>query len=121
MGELKIRAIRSVSNEAESRYAVIDTFEDVNTHYTYYCGCEIFQTRFKNGMTVRGIEIENPKLSFKDKGFDCVESCDDDVFEAPDIALYLGLSRALKASGYVFNKKLARLYKNPRKKKGKTN
>jgi hypothetical protein len=116
MGELKIRAVRSPSGEAESRYAVIDTFEEITNGKPYFCGCEVFTAKYNNGMTIRGIEMEKLKLDKKDD-INPIEACEDDIFEKVDIPLYLGLSQALKNDGYVFNKKLARLYKNP---KGKT-
>ena len=113
MGELKIRAVRSESEELESRFAVIDTFEDVEKGKAYFCGCEVFETDFKSGMTIRGKVKNKLCLDFRDS-YDCMDACDDDVFEKVDIPLYLGLSQALKNKGYIFNKKLARLYKNPR-------
>lgn len=113
MGELKIRAVRSPSNELESRFAVIDTFENVEAGKTYFCACEVFEPTYKDGMTIRGKAKNKLHLDFRDS-FNCMDACDDDVFEKVDIPLYLGLSQALKNKGYIFNKKLARLYKNPR-------
>ena len=112
MGILKIRAVRSPSGEAESRFAIIDTFEIIAEGHHYFCGCEVFKPKYENGMSHRGERIENPKLEFKD-----IAACSDDEISNVDIPLYLGLSQALKNDGYVFNKKLARLYKNPKKRK----
>ena len=119
MTELKIRAVRSISNEAESRYVVIDSFEDIKEGKAYFCGCEVFNNKFIQGaMSIRGEEIEANKLRLIHKDdYNQIEACADDVCEKADIPLYVGLSHALKNDGYVFNKKLARLYKNPRKKK----
>lgn len=119
MGEMKIRAVRSKNSEAESRYIVIDPCEGIITNgYQYRCGCEVFEGNFREGMSTRGNINNTFKLVFST---DCnpIGACDDDVFENPDIIQYTALSMALKASGYVFNKRLARLYKNP-KEKGKT-
>jgi hypothetical protein len=118
MGEMKIRAVRSRNSEAESRFIVIDPCEEITNGYQYRCGCEVFEGSFREEMSTRG----NIKNTFKlELSTDCnpIEACDDDVFEKPDIIQYTALSMALKASGYVFNKRLARLYKNP-KEKGKT-
>lgn len=116
MGELKIRAVRCQSDEAESRFAVIDTFEIIADGHHYLCGCEVFNPKHENGMAHRGERIENPKLDFK-YSVDPLAACSDDEISNVDIPLYLGLSQALKNDGYVFNKKLARLYKNPKKKR----
>jgi hypothetical protein len=116
MGELKIRAVRSQSHEAESRYAIIDTFELIADGHPYFCACEVFKPKYENGMTHRGERIENPKLELKDSVCP-VAACSDDEITNVDIPLYLELSQALKNDGYVFNKKLARLYKNPKKRK----
>ena len=111
MGELKIRAVRSLSEEAESRIAVIDTFENVESDKPYFCSCEVFRCDYdENGMSIRGEMISKPHLENMDS-FDCTEACEDDVFEKVDIPLYLGLAQALKNDGYVFNKKVKRLYK----------
>ena len=112
MGELKIRAVRSQNGEAESRFAIIDTFEIIAEGHPYFCGCEVFKSKYENGMSHRGEKIENPKLDLKDSS-NHVAACSDDEISNVDIPLYLGLSQALKNAGYVFNKKLARLYKNP--------
>ena len=114
-GNLKIRSVRSKGSEAEARYVAIDTFDGVTSHYKYFCGCEVFKYTNKQGKTYRGNQYEPPKLLFTDcaaiDDFDYMEACLDDVFEKPDIPLYIGLSQALKNNGYIFNKKLGQLYK----------
>ena len=108
MEELKIRAIRSLSEEAESRFAVIDTFENVKSGKPYFCSCEVFEYNYGK----RGKMISKPHLENIDS-FNSTEACEDDVFEKVDIPLYLGLAQALKNDGYVFNKKLKRLFDIP--------
>jgi hypothetical protein len=110
MGELKIRAVRSKSSEAESRFIVIDPCEEITNGYPYRCGCEVFEGNFREVMSTRGNKKDRFKLDLS-TDFNPIEACDDDVFEKPDIILYTALSMALKASGYVFNKKLKRFYK----------
>jgi hypothetical protein len=113
MRELKIRAVRSLSEEAESRIAVIDTFENVESDKPYFCSCEVFECRYDEyGKSIRGKMISKPHLENIDS-INSTEACEDDVFEKVDIPLYLGLAQALKNDGRVFNKKLKRLFDIP--------
>ena len=126
--EYKIRMIRTPRYEKECIYIAIDTlppydmsFNLTNKTHSYEYAYKIYEYKGDNNENfyLRGnllplsVETDIRMIGAKDS---TIRRDPTDVFELPSPTEYMRLSIALRAEGYIFNKKLGKLIK-----KGKIN
>lgn len=93
----KIRAIRTPNNEPVCRFVCIDEFDKLSSIATsYYCGVQVYEDSSKK-------LYDSPSLRFLSSR--AIRREPNDVFEKPDIKMYVVLGQVLKTNGFVFNKK----------------
>lgn len=107
-----IRAIRTVGTEPTARYVCIDDFDDYNPKKAhYYCGTvvyEDFNKHVDNNPFLR-VSLDNKEMNLDEGKKDGIVRTHKDVFEIPDICMYMTMGRVLREEGFVFNKKLGKI------------
>lgn len=103
--KLKIRAIRTLGVEAESRFICIDEFNPNENCGHYQVGLQVYRGTSEEVNYRRGEEIPFNALNLRTLHHDTVGRSPKDVFENPNMRMYLALNEVLKKNGYVFNKK----------------
>lgn len=105
---LTIKAIRDKAHERVANWVGIDDFDTVKGKKNYFLGTKIYVDRKilisqeGDDSLLRGSMImkNNPN-----RGFRIIHT---DVFEKPDIIMYIILGQRLKREGIIFNKKLGK-------------
>ena len=103
--KLKIRAIRTAGVEAESRYVCIDEFDPNENRGHYRFGLQVYKATSEEVNYRRGSEIPFNILNLRTPYHDAVGRNPKDIFENPNMRMYLALNEVLKQNGYIFNKK----------------
>ena len=94
--KLKIRAIRTPGIEAESRYICIDEFNPNENRGHYQVGLQVYRGTSEEVNYRRGEEIPFDDLKLRTLNHDTVGRNLKDVFENPNMRMYLALNEALK-------------------------
>jgi hypothetical protein len=106
---LTIKAIRDKDSERVAQWIGIDEFDTVKGKKNYFLGTRIYggidkKTILTSGQSkdafLRGSMI---MMKTPDRYFQILNG---DVFEKPDITMYVILGQRLKGEGIIFNKKL---------------
>lgn len=116
---MTIKAIRNKGYERAAQWIGIDDFDTVEGKKNYFLGTRIYaDISHKTILTseqseeafLRGSMIMRKNLDRK------CQVLSGDVFEKPDITMYIILGQRLKGEGIIFNKKLGKIMKYNKKK-----
>jgi len=108
---LTIKAIRNKYNERVAQWVGIDDFDTVKGKRNYFLGTRIYRDIYKKSILtseqsedafLRGSMIMRKDLV---RSFPILNG---DVFEKPDMTMYIILGQRLKGEGIIFNKKLGK-------------
>ena len=104
---LTIKAIRDTDNERVAQWIGIDDFDTVKGRKNYLLGTRIYgDIDKKNILTSKQSTDAVLRGSMIYLSFPIMTN---DVFEKPDITMYIILGQRLKGKGIIFNKKLGKI------------